>query len=346
VRQLTRSEKRFIILLIVACAVLAVIIEFWPRPRDPLTQPTELYPHVNAGETFRVDPAWPPKTSTASTAGVTGVAVASDGHVWVVGHGRPPVREYDANGQYLRGWGDGEMETAHQIRLDHDGSVWIADCGRHCIHKFRPDGTRLLTLGTPGQPGEDATHFHEPTDMAIMPDGDVFVADGYVNARVAHFHGDGTFVKAWGNRGSKPGQFSLVHNIVADSRGRLLVADRNNARIQVFDRDGNFLTQWQNLVVPWGLWLTPKGELWVCGSSPAVWKEKQYALATPPHDQLLMRFDLDGRLMQLWAVPVGNEPGQLNWAHGIASDAQGNLYCGDYRGMRVQKFVRVTEEQR
>jgi hypothetical protein len=284
------------------------------------------------------------KNAALSTAEMTGVAVAADGHVWTVGHGRPPVREFDSEGHFLRGWGDGEMEKAHQIRLDHDDNIWIADCGRHCIHKFRPDGTRLLTIGTPGQSGEDATHFNEPTDMAIMPDGDVFVADGYVNARVAHFRADGTYVKAWGSRGSKPGQFSLVHNIVADNRGRLLVADRNNARIQAFDRDGNFLTEWQNLCVPWGLWLTPKNELWVCGSSPATWKEKQYALATPPHDQLLMRFDLDGKLLQLWAVPVGNEPGQLNWAHGIASDAQGNLYCGDYRGMRVQKFLLVPAD--
>lgn len=338
----SRSEKRLVILVAVVCVVTVVLLLRGRRPAlDPLKQPSELYPHVNAGETFRVDPGWPVAGAPVTAGAITGVAVDRDDNVWVLGHGVPQVRLYDRGGNFVRGFGAGEMLQPHQIRLDRQGNIWIADCGRHCVHKFRPDGTRLLTLGTPGEAGEDASHFHEPTDVAITADGDLFVADGYVNARVVHFRGDGAFVKAWGGRGSRPGQFSLVHAIVADRRGRLLVADRNNARIQVFDRDGRFLTQWTNVVVPWGLWLTSRDEVWVCGSSPAAWRDDALALATPPHDQMLMRFDLDGRLLQLWAVPVGNGPGQLNWAHGIAADMQGNLYCGDYRGMRVQKFLRV-----
>jgi NHL repeat len=340
--RLSRSEKRLLALLAVACVVLALLTLRRPRPApDPLRQPTDLYPHVNASETFRLDPTWPAPSSEVQPGEITGVAVGPDEQVWVLGLGRPPVRVYDPRGKFVRGWGADQIVQGHQIRLDSQGFVWVADCGRHCIHKFQPDGTRLLTLGTPGDPGEDATHFHEPTDMAVTANGDVFVADGYVNTRVAHFRGDGTFVNAWGTRGSRPGQFSLVHAIVADRRGRLLVADRNNARVQVFDQDGHFLTQWVNVVIPWGLWLTPHAEVWVCGSSPAGWKEDAFALATPPHDQVLMRFDLDGRLLQLWAVPFGDQPGQLNWVHGIAADSHGNLYCGDYRGGRVQKFVRV-----
>ena len=145
-------------------------------------------------------------------------------------------------------------------------------------------------------PVEDLQHQAHPADVAVAPDGEVFVADGYVNARVARFRGDGTFVKAWGGRGSRPGQFSLVHAIALDSPGRVLVADRNNARVQVFDRDGRFLAQWSDLVIPWGLWVSPRDDVWVCGSSPAAWADDAYALATPPHDQILMRFDTDGRL--------------------------------------------------
>ena len=341
--RLSRSEKRLIALLAVACVVLAALSLRRPAPAlpDPLRQPTDLYPHVNAADTFRLDPSWPAPSPEVQTGEITGVAVGPDDHVWVLGLGRPPVRLYDPRGNYVRGWGADQIVQGHQIRLDPQGFVWVADCGRHCVHKFRPDGTRLLTLGTPGEPGEDPTHFHEPTDMAVTADGDVFVADGYVNARVVHFRGDGTFVKAWGRRGSRPGEFSLVHAIVADGRGRLLVADRNNARVQVFDRDGHFLAQWSNVVIPWGLWVAPRDEVWVCGSSPAAWKDDAFALATPPHDQVLMRFDPDGRLVQLWSVPVGDAPAQLNWAHGIAADSHGNLYCGEYRGKRVQKFIRV-----
>jgi len=334
--RLSRTEKS--LLCLVAIVAVFATGAFW---RDPLRQSTDLYPHVSAGATFRVDPHWPLGGSDVSKGGVTGVAVAPSGNVWVVGLGQPPVQEYDAHGRFLRGWGDGHILMGHQIRLDPDGNVWVADSGRHCVEKFRPDGTRLLTIGTPGEPGEDATHFNEPTDMAIMQDGDVFVSDGYRNARVAHFHGDGTFVNAWGTRGSRPGQFSLVHGIVADQRGRLLVADRNNARIQVFDRDGRFVTQWSNLIVPWGLWMTPNGEVWVCGSSLAGWRDDQLALATPPHDQLFMRLDGDGRLLQLWSVPLGDKSGQLDWVHGIAADADGNLFAGDFHGQRVQKFQRI-----
>jgi hypothetical protein len=336
-------------LLALTLAVLVVGLVLLVRPRgpqpgpvaDPLRQPSDLYPHVNACDTFQVDPDWPADGPGSPGGLVTGVAVEPDGHVWVLGLGDPPVRVYTAAGALVRGWGSGQIEQGHQIRLDGQGHVWVADCGRHCVHKFQKDGTRVLTLGTPGESGEDGTHFHEPTDMAVMPDGDVYVADGYVNARVAQFRSDGTFVKAWGRRGSRPGEFSLVHAIVADSRDRLLVADRNNARVQVFDRGGRLLAVWANLVVPWGLWVTSGDDVWVCGSTPAAWAGDQFALATPPHDQVLMRFDLDGRVRQLWSVPVGDRPGQLNWVHGIAGDAAGNLYCGDYRGRRVQKFARV-----
>jgi streptogramin lyase len=343
--RLSRPEKRLLALFAVLCGAAALLV-YRPRPApapppDPLRQPTPLYPHANAAVTYRFDPDWPPRELGGDRAELTGVAVDADDRVWVLGLGQPPVRLYDAGGTFVRGWGAGLIEKGHQIRLDAQGNVWVVDCGRHCVHKFLPDGTRLLTLGTPGEPGEDATHFHEPTDVAVTPAGDAFVADGYVNARVARFRGDGTFVKAWGGRGHRPGEFSLVHAVVADRRGRLLVADRNNARVQLFDPDGKFLGQWCNLLVPWGLAVTPGGEVWACGSSPAAWREDAFALATPPHDQLLMKFDPDGRVLQLWAVPVGDGPGQFNWVHAVAVDSRGNLFCGDYHGKRVQKLVPV-----
>src|SRR5262249_50865170 len=247
-------------------------------------QPTELYPHINAGTTYRVDPDWPVRSREVVWDTVTGLAIDSADRIWVLGLGQPPVQVYDAQGNYVLGWGTGQIVRCHQIRLDRQGYVWVADTERHCVYKFQPDGALLLTLGTPGQPGEDGNHFHDPTDVAFTSDGDLFVADGYVNTRVVHFHGDGKFVKAWGRRGHRPGEFSLVHAIVADQRDRLLVADRNNARIQIFDRSGNFLEQWCNLMVPWGLWVSPRDEVWACGSSPAAWRDDAYALATPPHD--------------------------------------------------------------
>jgi streptogramin lyase len=127
-----------------------------------------------------------------------------------------------------------------------------------------------------------------------------------------------------------------------DSRGRVYVADRNNARIQVFDAQGKFLDEWKNIIVPWAITITKNDELYVCGSSPMLWSEipaTQVALATPPKDQLFMKLDTEGRLKQLWVFPFGNGSGQLNWAHGIAVADDGSLYFAEVRGLRAQKFV-------
>src|SRR5262245_15332772 len=264
---LSRSEKRLWLLLAVGCAVLGMLFAL-RRPADPLRRPSDLYPHVNATDTLRIDPDWPAPGDPAPRMKVTGVAVDAEDRVWVLGLGDPPLRRYDARGRYLGGWGAGTIGAGHQVRIDRAGHVWVADTARHVVHKFDADGNPLLTLGTPDRPGEDPEHFREPTDVAFGPGGDLFVTDGYGNARVAHFRADGTFVKAWGRRGHRPGEFNLPHGIVADRRGRLLVADRNNTRVQVFDADGRYLGQWANVALPWALCLTPKDEVWVCGSSP------------------------------------------------------------------------------
>jgi hypothetical protein len=180
--------------------------------------------------------------------------------------------------------------------------------------------------------------------MAIAKSGDIFVADGYGNARVVHFDKTGKFVRDWGQLGSKPGEFSIPHAIAVDSKNRVYVADRNNVRIQVFDPNGKLLDIWSNLIVPWGFHVNKNDEIWVCGSSPMHWREKDGALGCPPKDQIFMKFNPDGKLLHLWVAPMclieGTEkPGELNWVHCIAEDSKGNLYAGDIKGKRAQKFV-------
>jgi hypothetical protein len=176
------------------------------------------------------------------------------------------------------------------------------------------------------------------------------VSDGYGNARIVHFTKDGKYVKEWGELGVKPGQFSIPHALAIDSKGRLYVADRNNVRVQVFNQDGKLLDEWRNVVVPWGFWMTKTDEIWVCGSSPMQWRKDDSALGCPPKDQVFMKFHPDGRLLQLWTVPKGADglerPGECNWVHCIAEDSKGNLYVGDIRGKRAQKFVRVEAHER
>jgi streptogramin lyase len=302
------------------------------------------YPKVDAAAGFTVDPSWPRKPAMAKWEAVSGIAVDRKDQVYVYTRGTPPVQVYDAAGNFIRSWGEDTIKSAHHIKIDPEGNVWTADIGYHTVQKFTPEGKLLLTLGTKGVPGRDASHFNMPTDMAITRTGDIFVSDGYGNARIAHFDKAGKFIKEWGELGSKPGQFSIPHAIAVDSRERIYVADRNNVRVQVFDADGKLLEMWNNLITPWGLCITREDDLWVCGSSPMRWRPEDKALGCPPKDQVFMKFNSRGKVLQLWTTTKGSDgfekPGECNWVHAIAVDSRGNLYVGDIIGKRAQKFVR------
>jgi len=307
-------------------------------------EPPPRYAHVDTSVSYKVDPNWPKRPANIVWDSVPGVAVDGQDRVWIFTRSTPPVQVYDSDGKFVRAWGEGVIRAPHHMKFDPKGMLWLADVGDNVVVQCTPEGKVLKVLGTRGEAGEDETHFNKPTDMVVTSDGDVFVTDGYLNSRVVHFDRNGKFVKAWGTRGTGPGQFSLPHAITLDSQGRLYVADRNNVRIQVFDQDGRFIDQWTNLLVPWGLWITQNDKIWVCGSSPMPWREKDGALGCPPKDQLFMKFAPSGKLLQLWTIPKGEDglekPGQLNWVHAIALDSQGNIYAGDIKGKRVQKFVK------
>jgi DNA-binding beta-propeller fold protein YncE len=301
------------------------------------------YPHVNIARTWVFDPKWPARPEGADWAAMPGVAVDANDNVYLFTRADPPVQVYDRNGKYLRGWGQKSLKNAHHIKVDPEGHVWISDIGHHVVEKYTPEGKLLLTLGTKGKAGRDRAHFNRPTDVAVTPAGDIYVSDGYGNARVVRFTRDGKYVSEWGELGSKPGQFSTPHAIAADSKGRVYVADRNNVRIQVFDGSGKLLDVWNNLVVPWGIHMTKDDELWVCGSTPMQWRKEDTSLGCPPRDQIVMKFNTAGKLLQLFTVPMGidglERPGEVNWVHAIAVDSRGNLYLGDIKGRKAQRFL-------
>jgi hypothetical protein len=301
------------------------------------------YPKVNVSISYEVDPSWPQRPQDVQWGAMPGVALDRQGRVYAFTRAKPPVQIYSPEGKFLGSRGDKEIKTAHYLKIEKDGTIWISDIGNHLIMQFTPEGKLLREFGTRGVAGQDASHFNMPTDMAIAPSGDIFVSDGYVNNRVVHFDRSGKFVKEWGRLGTKPGEFSLPHAIAIDSKGRLYVADRNNARVQIFDQGGKLLEVWSDLLVPWGFFVQPSGDIWVCGSAPMTWQAAQAQMGVPPKDQLFMRFSPAGKLLQLWTVPKGQDgrekPGELNWVHGIAIDSAGNIYAGDINGKRIQKFI-------
>ncbi len=336
----------------IACSLLvltALCGTGWAQT-NPYKNKTVVYPKVNAAISYAVDPAWPVRPPNVGWGQVCAVALDQQGNVWIHTRTNQAVQVYAPDGHFVKSWpAPGADSVAHGLRIDAAGNVWLTDVGRHVVTKHAADDGRvLLTLGVVGEPGCDEKHFFKPTDIAFAPNGDVYVADGYGNARIVRFDKEGKFLGEWGELGSKPGCFSIPHNIVCDSQGRVYVADRNNARVQVFDGKGKLLDVWGDLLVPWGLWLTPQDEVWVCGSSPTVWGfDPKYPIAPlgcPPKDQLVMRFNAGGKLLQLWSFPKAadgeEKPGSLNWLHSIALDAQGNLFCTDIIGQRLQKFIR------
>lgn len=326
----------------VGLVVTALLCCLLGSPRSGAEDP--VYPKVSVAKGYRVDKSWPKRPSGMEWDHVPGIAVDKNDQVYVFTRTKPPIQVYDTKGKFLRSWGSKAIQKAHHIKIGPKGHVWLADVGDHTVKKFTPQGKLLLTLGTRGFPGKSKTMLNKPTDMAITPEGDIFISDGYGNARIVHYDKKGNYIREWGELGSKPGQFSIPHAICF-CKDKLYVADRNNVRIQVYDRNGKLLDSWTNLITPWGFWVTPKDEIWVCGSSPMRWRKTDDALGCPPKDQVLMKFNPDGKLLQLWTLPKGRDgmeiPGEVNWIHCIAEDRAGNLYVGDIIGKRAQKLLLV-----
>ena len=307
------------------------------------------YPRVDLSPGYEVVKGWPERPKGSERAAVPSIALDREGNIWIHTRANPMVQVYAPDGKYLRGWKEEDARAVpHGIAFDADGNVWLVDVGLHNVRKFTPDGKLLLTIGVTGEAATDERHFNRPTGIAFAPNGDIFIADGYGNSRIVHLDRDGRYKNAWGNLGVEPGNFSIPHAIAIDSKGRIYVADRNNVRIQVFNAEGKLLDVWSNLITPWGFFMTPQDELWVCGSSPMKWsvdpKYPTAPLGCPPKDQVLAKFNTSGKMLELHSFAKGEDahekPGDLNWFHAVALDQAGNLFVGDIIGKRVQKFAR------
>jgi peptidylamidoglycolate lyase len=202
---------------------------------------------------------WPRLPPAVRLGEAAGVAVDVNGHVFVFhrpGRGfdtaattkltEPAVLEIDGDsGALIHSWGANMFLVPHGITIDAANNVFLTDVGLQQVFKFTHDGKLLLALGEPGVGGWDATHFNQPTDIQIRPDGTFYVSDGYVNSRVALFDKDGTWLREWGKKGAGPGEFSNPHGLTLVPGGTdVLVADRENSRLQLFDGIGAFKRQW------------------------------------------------------------------------------------------------------
>ena len=274
---------------------------------------------------------------------VAGVATDSRSQVYVFSRSEHPMMVFDADGEFVASWGEGVFTKAHNVRVSPEGFVFCSDLLDHTVRKFTPEGELLMTLGTPNVPSDTggdgrtvkikrpAGPFNGPTDVAFGPSGELFVTDGYANARVHRFSGDGKLLESWGTPGDGPGEFNLPHGALIVGGGTLYVADRENNRVQVFDLKGRPLAEWTDFAGPTGLSPAAGGTLLVSefGYDPAV--PTRYAV--PRHGKrILPRLTVRSKDGEVLAKIEGEDkcaPGAFFAPHAVCVDRGGNIYVGE-----------------
>lgn len=252
----------------------------------------------------------------------SGVGVDKQGRLFLLHRGKRPVLSFDKSGKFLRAFGDDYVATGHGLKVDQQGNVWVTCTEQHMVYKFSGDGKLLLALGQIDKPGTgtDPPQFDQPTDVAIGPQGEIYVADGYGNSRMVKFSPEGKFLTTWGQAGEEPGQFHAPHQVVVDPDGQVIVADRDNNRLQVFDGNGNFLKT-HPVKTAFGVTLDRDGVLFACSGDK------------------IHQLDKSGSVVKSWGQE-GNGPLEFGIGHQIAIDQAGNLYVAEVGGKRLQKLRR------
>ena len=271
---------------------------------------------------------------------VAGVALNSKGHIFIYDRAaRTRLIEFDKTGAFVREMGKDlyGFEQAHVVRVDRDDNIWCVDEGANVVIKFGPDGHVQMVLGrkwelVEGRPEQSVAakapatvnNFNRPTDVTWDPAGNIYVSDGYNNSRVVKFDKNGKWIKAWGERGTVPGQFNTPHTIASDAQGNIYVGDRANRRIQVFDTEGTFLRQFANVLQPWAICITPG--------------PRQVLYSSDANSGKIFKLDLQGRLLGQFGS-YGKQPKEFGWVHEIACPSENELYVGELLNWRMQKLI-------
>ena len=272
----------------------------------------------------KVPPGW-------SFRDVAAVAVDHQDRVYVFNRGEHPMMVFDRDGHFLRSWGEGVFNRAHGLHIGPDESLYCTDDGDHSVRKCTLEGKVVLTIGIPGKPSPymSGEPFHRCTHTALSPRGDVYVSDGYGNSRVHKYSPDGKLLKTWGESGTGPGEFNIPHNLCCDPDGWVYVADRENHRVQVFDGNGKYETEWHNLHRPCGMYMEPKkkplcyiGEI---GPTMPVNRE------VPNLGPRISIVDHEGKLVSRFGADHAgyDRPDQFVAPHGMAVDSRGDIYVGE-----------------
>jgi DNA-binding beta-propeller fold protein YncE len=333
--------------------------------------PTAAAPVIVGAGTFRyrVEQGWGRLPQGWSLVEIAGVATDAAGNVFAFNRGEHPVIVFDPAGNFLRAWGEGEFVRPHGITIGPDEAVYCVDDSDHTVRKYTPEGERVWTLGTSGRASETgatsvdyreihraAGPFNLPTNLAVAPDGALYVSDGYGNARVHRFAPDGRLLDSWGEPGAGPGQFHLPHGIAVDRHGTVYVADRENSRLQLFSPVGTFLAEWTDVARPCEVFVDADDWVYVAelGFRAGMFPGNVPPPGRPTGGRASV-FDRRGTLHARWG---GGDnpcaPGDFFAPHDVWVDRFGDVYIGEVtmsaggnQGVvprdchTLQKFVRI-----
>lgn len=282
---------------------------------------------------------------------VSAVEVAPDGSIYVIerchenscaGRTEPPILKYDKSGKLVKSWGSGMFVFPHGATVDAQGNLWVTDeqikDGKgYQVFKFSPDGKLLLTLGKAGVASAEPGAFDEPTDVAVAPDGDIFVTEGHSggtvgNQRVSKFSKDGKFIKSWGKMGNGPGEFNNPHTIALDSRGRVFVGDRSNNRIQIFDQDGKYLDTWTQFGRPSGIFIAKDDTMYVADS-------ESWGPDEPGWKKGIRIGSAKDGSVKSFIEDMESTATEHSGAEGVGVDAEGNVYGAVVRRQMLEKHI-------
>jgi sugar lactone lactonase YvrE len=307
-------------------------------------------------------------------ADVAGVCTDSKGNVYLFCRGDHPVMIYDRDGHFVDSWGEGGEFSyrTHGMYMGKDDSLYLVDDSNHRVARYTTSGKLEFDLGpaehpsdtgdydgrTPATVTKAAGPFNRPTNLAVAPNGDLFVSDGYGNTRIHRFDARGQLCDSFGQPGSGPGEFRIPHSTWVHTDGRIFVCDRENDRIQIFSPTGAYLTEWHDVQRPQDIFIDKDEKVYV---GELVWRKGMTSFRNGPVAEekpaRLSIFDINGNVLLRWGSGVGPDaaaPGQFVAPHGIWVDDQGSIYMAevtDTIGVRpgivpegthtFQKFARI-----
>lgn len=271
------------------------------------------------GGNYKVDANWAQLPNGKSWDGSTSwITADGKGNVLVLVRTAPYFRWFTRDGKFVKAVGDdGLFQTAHSVTIDSQGFLWATDSTGHVVHKLSPDGRLLLTLGRKGAAGDNTSRdlFNQPNHVAIAPNGDIYVSDGYQNARVVHFASNGQFIRIIGGvKGSQPGQLQVPHGVALDSQSRILVNDSGNQRVSVFEKDGKFVESWP---------FPSRGGIVVAS------------------DDTVYISDVNVGVVNIVKNGRRIDSVSADRAHGLGVDADGSIYVSGASRMTVMKITRA-----